>query len=106
MVLVADRKDPTTGDHQIIGVGRLSKLRGTNEAEFALLVSDHFQEQGLGTALLDRLLHIGRHENIARISGTILPENAPMKHICAKLGFRLDHNVDAAVIQAVIDLAS
>jgi len=105
MVLVADRTDPTTGDHQIIGVGRLNKLRGTSEAEFALLISDHFQEQGLGTALLSQLLHIGRHENIARISGTILAENAPMKHICAKLGFRLNHDVDASVIQAAIDLA-
>jgi len=59
----------------------------------------------LGTALLDRLLHIGRAEKIARISGTILPENAPMKHICAKLGFRLAKDVEEAMIQAGNELS-
>jgi hypothetical protein len=29
-----------------------------------------------------------------------------MKHICAKLGFRLNHDVDTSVVQAVIDLAT
>ena len=64
MALVAERKNPETGDHEILGVGRLSKLRGTDEAEFALLVSDRFQGQGLGTELLRRLLQIGRDEKI------------------------------------------
>ena len=82
MALVADRKDPETGEHEILGVGRLSKLHGTNEAEFALVVSDHFQGQGLGTELLSRLLQVGRDEKIDRIFGDILPENTEMqKHL-------------------------
>ena len=52
MALVADRKDPATGAHEILGVGRLSKRRGTDEAEFALIIRDGFQGRGLGTALL------------------------------------------------------
>ena len=104
MVLVADHKNPETGVHEIRGVGRLSKLRGTNEAEFALLVSDRFQGRGLGTKLLDRLLQIGRAENIARISGHILAENTEMKRVCEKLGFRLDRRIDDSVIEAVIEL--
>ena len=104
IVLVADRADCGTGEHEIVGVGRLSKVRGTSEAEFALLVSDRFQGRGLGTALLDRLVQIGRDEKINRISGDILPENAEMKHICAKLGFRLTHTIDEPAIKAVIDL--
>ena len=46
MALVAERQDPQSGQHEIIGVGRLSKVRGTNEAEFALLISDRYQAQG------------------------------------------------------------
>ena len=46
MALVTEHQDPQTGDREIIGVGRLSKIRGTNEAEFALIVSDPFQAQG------------------------------------------------------------
>jgi len=104
MVLVADRADSRTGEHQIVGVGRLSKVRATNQAEFALLVSDHYQGRGLGTAFLDRLVRIGRAEKIDRISGDILTDNAEMKHICEKLGFRLMHTIGDPAIKAVIDL--
>ena len=95
---------PRTGDHEILGVGRLCKVRGTDEAEFALVVSDRFQRQGLGTELLSRLLQIGRDEKIRRIVGVIRPENVAMKGICQKLGFRLAYRSDDPVIQAEIDL--
>ena len=50
MALVAERQDPEVdGGREILGVGRLSKLHGTDEAEFALLVADRFQKHGLGT---------------------------------------------------------
>jgi acetyltransferase len=104
MVLVADHKNHEAGDHEIRGVGRLSKIRGTNEAEFALLVSDRFQGQGLGTKLLDCLLQIGRAEHIVRITGYILAENTGMKRVCEKFGFRLSHRIDDSVIEAVIEL--
>jgi len=106
MALVADREDPESGRHEILGVGRLSKLRRTDAAEFALLISDRFQNQGLGTALLAQLIQIGRQEKIGRIFGVILPENVAMRHVCAKLGFRLALDIEALVIQAVMDLAS
>ncbi len=38
MALVAERDDPVRG-RAILGVGRLSKLRGTTEAEFAILIA-------------------------------------------------------------------
>jgi acetyltransferase len=101
MALVADRKNPENGEHEILGVGRLSKIRGTNEAEFALVVSDRYQRQGLGTALLSRLLQVGRDENIDTIFGDILPENIEMQRICEKLGFRMTHNVKESLIRAV-----
>ena len=101
---MAERQDPETGGREILGVGRLSKIRGTDEAEFALLISDRFQGQGLGTALLRRLIQVGRDEAIARIVGTILPENLGMRRVCEKLGFQLTHEVDDAVIRATITL--
>src|SRR5262245_18785947 len=70
MVLGADREDPESGSREILGVGRLSKARRTDEAEFALLISDRFQRQGLGTALPAQLLHIGRQEQTIRIFGS------------------------------------
>ena len=104
MALVADCKNAQTGDHEILGVGRLCKVPGTDQAEFSLVVSDRFQRQGLGTELLSRLLQIGRDERIRKIVGVIRSENDPMKGICQKLGFRLAYRIDDPVIQAEIDL--
>ena len=104
MALVADRKNPETGEHEILGGGRLIKIRGTEDAEFALVVSDRFQGLGLGTELVSRLLQVGRDENIDRIFGDILLENAEMQRICEKLGFKMTHNVKESLIRAETEL--
>lgn len=91
MALVADRKNPETGEHEILGVGRLIKLSGTDKAEFAILISDRWQRQGLGTQFLRLLIQIGRNEKISRIIAPILPENFDMQRVCRKLGFHLRH---------------
>ena len=104
MALVADCKNAHNGDHEILGVGRLCKVRATDEAEFALVVSDRFQRQGLGTELLSRLLQIGRDEKVRRIVGLIRPENLAMKCLCQRLGFRQTYRSDEPVIQVEIDL--
>ena len=53
-------------------------MHSVNEAEFALLISDQFQEYGLGKHLLTILVAIGRDEGVDRIIGHILPENYAM----------------------------
>ncbi|HXI69360.1 MAG TPA: bifunctional acetate--CoA ligase family protein/GNAT family N-acetyltransferase [Verrucomicrobiae bacterium] len=90
IALVAESKPLKDGEEKkILGVGRLSKLVGVNEAEFAVLVSDHWQNQGLGYELLKRLIEIGRAEKLDRLGGQILAENHAMQHICKKLGFKI-----------------
>ena len=103
MVLVADRKHPTTGEHQVLGVGRLSKMHGVDEAEFSILVSDCYQRQGLGTELLRKLVEIGRNEGIKRIRAEILPINRAMQRVSEKLGFRV-RRVSMDLFEAEIDL--
>lgn len=78
------RKD---GVRRIIGVGRLSKLHGLNQAEFALLISDDWQNQGLGTSLLQLLIEAARHEKLAKLVTCILADNRHMQHLCKKYGF-------------------
>jgi acetyltransferase len=101
MALVAERPAPEAdGGREILGVGRLSKIRGTDDAEFALLISDRFQRRGLGAALLERLIGIARDEGIGRIVGSILPENLGMRRVCEKLGFRMSHDPEDGVVKA------
>ena len=101
IALVAELKPAKKGDEKkILGVGRLSKQHGHNEAEFAVLVSDVWQTQGLGTELLRRLIEIGRVEKLACITGQVLAENHAMHHICRKVGFKVVHDPDSNLFNA------
>jgi acetyltransferase len=88
MVLVAERNDPASGQRAIIGVGRLSKLRGANHAEFAAVISDTYHGQGLGSELLRRLIAIARDERLDQLVADVLPDNRDMQRVFKKLGFR------------------
>jgi acetyltransferase len=95
IALVVESQPVKDGEEKkILGVGRLSKLVGVNEAEFALLVSDHWQNQGLGFELLKRLVEIGRAEKLGCIRGQILAENHAMQRICKRLGFKMTPDDD------------
>jgi acetyltransferase len=102
LALVVERNDPQTGERRILAVGRLIKQHRTNEAEFAILVSDQFQGQGLGTELLRRLIQVGRDEHVRRITADILPDNRAMQEICQQLGFQLHRSLNEPV-KAVIE---
>ncbi len=88
IALVADLKN-RDGKHQILGVGRLIKEHGTDEAEFAVLISDPWQGKGFGSELLKLLVQIGRKEGLHRITGHISPENSTMKTVSEQVGFKL-----------------
>jgi acetyltransferase len=103
MALVAEKKDGN-GQRQIVGMGQLSKLQGTNEGEFALLINDEYQRTGLGTELLARLLEIGREEKLEKVVAEILPENEGMRRVCTKLGFTFSKVPDSNTIYAEIQL--
>ena len=49
IALVAELRDRATNERRILGVGRLGKLHGVNDAEYALLIADSAQGKGLGT---------------------------------------------------------
>lgn len=82
---------------EILAVARLTRRRGTNDAEFAILIRDDVQRQGLGTTLVAKLIEVARAEGIARLMGEILPENAGMKHLAEKMGFTLTYDIETAV---------
>jgi acetyltransferase len=80
----------------------LSRIRGIDEAEFAVLISDRFERWDVGSVLLKRLLQVAPDEAIDRIFGIILPENVETRRVCDKLGFQLIREVPEAIIDAPI----
>ena len=75
-----------------------------NEAEFAILVTDEFQHQGLGAELTHRLVEIARQEELDRIIGYVLAENLDMQRLCQKFGFRLQHSPGDPAVNVILDL--
>ncbi len=104
MALVAEHEDPATGEHTILGVGRITKIQGTQDAEFAIVVSDKVQRQGLGTELLRRVIEFARDQKVGRVKADILLENQDMQQVSRKLGFRMEPSDDPSMTTAVMDL--
>ncbi len=88
IALVVDSRDPETGEHQIGGVARLVRLHRSADAEYAIVISDAMQGEGLGSQLLRRLIEVAETEHIDRIVGEVLPDNRRMLRACSRLGFR------------------
>ena len=103
MALVVEHKkdDGSTG---IIAIGRLSRVRGQDDAEMAVLVDDRYQHQGLGTELYRRLIEVARDEHLTSVTSTILTENREMQAICRKLAFQLQADYEDGTVQAVLKL--
>jgi acetyltransferase len=104
MALVAEYTDPTTGERRILGVGRMNKLHGRNEAEVAALVSDRYQKMGLGHELLRRVVQIARDERLSLVSAEMLPDNVAMQAVFRRLGFRIRADEDLTSLRATLEL--
>ena len=104
IALVAEGDDPQNGERCIMAVARLSKIHGTDDAEFTILVNDRFQGRGLGREMIQRLLQIARDENLQRVAATISADNSVMQELCQRLGFRLSPASADARVRAVIEL--
>jgi acetyltransferase len=77
------------GKKRILGVARLiAEPAHKGEAEFALVVTDEWQRQGLGSEFLNYLIEIAKDKNLAKINGVVLKDNYPMIALCREKGFR------------------
>ncbi len=104
MALAVERQDPATGQSEILGMGRLSKLHGTNRAELAMLVRDEWQGRGLGMQLVQMLIKVAADEHVERIFATVLLSNGAMQALLRKAGFRVRWEVGEGECTAELDL--
>ena len=72
---------------QQIGVARCALMPGSNASEFALVVADAFQGQGLGRLLMQALLTAAKARGLERIEGLVLNNNQRMLALMHSLGF-------------------
>jgi acetyltransferase len=104
MVMVAELTDPSTRERRIVGVGRMSRLRAQDRAEVAVLVSDEYQNRGLGNELLGLIVQIAKNEKIQQLFAEMMPDNIAMRMIAKRFGFRLRTAEDSTSLRASLDL--
>jgi len=86
IAIVAELKE---GDKKrIIGGVRLIVEPDSKRGQFAMLVSDEFQRQGLGQKLLDIIIGIAQDKGLHEIYGIVLTENIKMIELIKKMGFK------------------
>jgi len=72
---------------RIIGVGRLTGESDRGPGEFAVMVHDEFQGQGLGFKLTDFMIGIAQEKGLREITGYIDANNRRMLQVVEELGF-------------------
>ncbi|HEY5984556.1 MAG TPA: bifunctional acetate--CoA ligase family protein/GNAT family N-acetyltransferase [Anaerolineales bacterium] len=103
ITLVAEGQD-NKGARQVMGIGRLSKSHGLDEARISVLVADPFQGTGVGGELVRRMVEVARLEHLKRLVATLTPDNKVMQHIFRKLGFSLELSADGNLQAAALEL--
>jgi RimJ/RimL family protein N-acetyltransferase len=92
----------------IVAVGRFVRLAGDPEAaEFAIVVGDPLQGQGLGGTLAELLAERAAAEGVTRFTATMETDNEPAQHLIHRISNHLayDHHT-GGLREIVADLAA
>lgn len=84
-VLVAVRNDGF--QEAPVGLGRFRVSPAGRRCEFALVVGDRWQGQGIGRCLLDAMIGEAQRRGLQRIEGMVLADNQEMIALARTLGF-------------------
>ncbi|MET0070799.1 MAG: bifunctional acetate--CoA ligase family protein/GNAT family N-acetyltransferase [Candidatus Thiodiazotropha sp.] len=103
MALIAVTEE---GDHEIeLGVARYVTNPDRKSCEFALVVSDQWQRQGIGHKLMHQLMEVARDRGLEKMEGEVLSNNFKMLDLMKSLYFSITTSPDdSSIKQVVIDL--
>ena len=85
MVIVASVK---TGDkEEVVGIGQYGISETSHTAEVAFVVSDDYQDKGIGTELLSYLTYLAKRNGLLGFTAETLMENRSMLRVFEKMGY-------------------
>jgi acetyltransferase len=90
IAIIGELKSPE--GPKMIGVARLIADPYNETAEFAIVVADPWQYQGLGSKLTNFVLQLAQKRGLKKIFAEMLGENTAMIHILEKRGFKITHS--------------
>jgi acetyltransferase len=78
------------GQEVELGVARYAINPDAESCEFALVVDDQWQKQGIGHKLMDVLMDVARAKGLRVMDGEVLKTNRRMLKLSESLGFRIE----------------
>jgi ribosomal protein S18 acetylase RimI-like enzyme len=99
LVLVAQQ----SGRNIIVGGGRYVVFE-PGRAEMAFMVIDAWQGRGIGSVLMRHLIKLAAAAGLKELTAEVLPENAAMRKVFSKFGFRTRPSGDPQTVHLVLAL--
>jgi acyl-CoA hydrolase/GNAT superfamily N-acetyltransferase len=83
----------------ILAYGQYEINKPVHFAEVAVVVSDDYQNTGIGAELLSYLTYLARREGLLGFTATVLMENKAMMHLFEKGDFEIRKTMEAGVYE-------
>ncbi|MBN2383829.1 GNAT family N-acetyltransferase [bacterium] len=83
----------------LLGVGRLVADPDLEKAEYAVLITDKWQERGLGTLLTDYCEEIARNRGFTRIVAQTTTDNVRMIELFRRRGYKLTPDRNSSLVE-------
>jgi GNAT superfamily N-acetyltransferase len=92
------------GGHAVIAAGGRYIMQQPGSAEVAFAVTDQYQGQGIGAALLRHLTAIARDAGLKEFTAEVLPENVPMLRVFEKSGLKMNAKRKPGVVHVTLQI--
>jgi acetyltransferase len=93
---------PVDGEETEIGVARYITNPDGKSCEFAIVIADNWQRQGIAHQLMQSLIETARSHSLQIMEGEVLSSNHEMLNLVAKLGFSIDPSEEETSTEHVV----
>ncbi|TGN37965.1 bifunctional acetate--CoA ligase family protein/GNAT family N-acetyltransferase [Marinobacter confluentis] len=104
MVFIANAPREDAEGEETLGTVRTWTDADNLRCEFAVMVHDNMKGEGLGVALMQKMIDYCRAKGTVEMVGNVLPDNVPMLRLAEHLGFETRYNAEEDVIDLLLIL--
>ncbi|WBB61954.1 GNAT family N-acetyltransferase [Streptomyces sp. WMMC500] len=90
---------------RIVGVAEYEKAEpGSASADLALTVADDLHHHGIGTLLLEHLVHAARTDGVRVFTADALADNHEVQQVFTDVGLRVTRRLDGSELRCTVEL--
>ncbi len=104
MVFIANAPREDEEGEETLGTVRTWTDADNLRCEFAVMVHDKMKGEGLGVALMQKMIDYCRARGTVEMVGDVLPDNVPMIRLAEHLGFEVEFNQEEDVMDLLLVL--